>query len=79
MKVEKDERKVPLGGARRGEGEDKGRITEGGQGAAEETAWGNGRGERSIGIETRRTEALVRVSPPEPLRLAKRAAHMNPK
>ena len=34
----------------------------------------NGREERSIAIETRRPEALTRVSPTELLRLAKQAA-----
>ena len=34
----------------------------------------NGREERSIGIETRKSEALTRVSPTELLRLAKEAA-----
>jgi hypothetical protein len=36
----------------------------------------NGREERSIGIETRRPEALARVSPTEPLRLEKQAECM---
>ena len=75
--------KCQLGVEWRGEGEDEGGITEEGQGAvgADET-WGgvNGKEERSIGIETRRSEALASVKPMqpiEPLRLAKQAARMS--
>ena len=64
--------------AGRGGGRGRGRILEEGHGAvgAKETCGGgmNGREERSIGIETRKSEALTRVSPTELLRLAKQAA-----
>ena len=63
--------KCYFGGARRGEGEDEGRITEGQGGAGAEETWaGNGwaRGEVDR-IETRRAEALSRVSPMQPTHL----------